>query len=138
MERFFPDENIISEEFYLSKDDIREMSGAGMIIGSHTVNHSCMSKLTLPEQASEIALSFDFLDRLIGGLEVKTFCYPYGGFHSFTDDTVDLLVNNNCDFSFNVEPRDISRQDLHKGRQFLPRFDCNAFPHGACRKNGAA
>ena len=33
-------------------------------------------------------------------------------------------------FSFNVEQRAIGPQDIESGRQALPRFDCNQFPHG--------
>ncbi len=133
MDRFFPDEESAARDFYLTRNEIREMADAGMIIGSHTVTHACMSKIAAPEQEREIALSFGFLTDLLGKLRFRTFCHPYGGFHSFTHETVTLLDKYGCDFSFNVEPRDISREDLMKKRQFLPRFDCNAFPHGSCR-----
>ena len=33
-------------------------------------------------------------------------------------------------FSFNVEPRDISLDDLKNRKQALPRYDCNQFLYG--------
>ena len=133
MAQFFPDETKLVQQFYLSREEIKEMSETGMIIGSHTVNHLCMSKLEVEKQESEIVDSFNYLRSIIGNFEFKTFCYPYGGFHSFTKDTELLLEKVDCDFSFNVEPRNINNKDLSERKQALPRFDCNMFPYGLCR-----
>jgi peptidoglycan/xylan/chitin deacetylase (PgdA/CDA1 family) len=133
MNKFFPNERELKNSFYLTPDEIMRLHQAGMIVGSHSVNHRVMSKLSKEDQALEIRSSFDFLDRVTGGLPIRTFCYPYGGFHSFTKETEDLLTENGCAFSFNVEPRDISENDLKDRPQALPRYDCNSFPHGECR-----
>jgi len=97
----------------------------GMIIGSHTVNHPCMSKLAPDDQEREIHESFALIERTLGPLALKTFCYPYGGSHSFTPATERLLQNAGCHFSFSVEYRDIVAEDLLHRRQALPRYDCN-------------
>jgi len=128
MAEFFPDEAQIASSFYLNEDEIREMHRAGMILGSHTVNHPCMSKLSLGEQKKEIQDSFTHLAEILGQTEPRTFCYPYGGFHSFTPDTERLLEEAGCQFSFNVEHRDITEADLKTRRQALPRYECNLFP----------
>jgi peptidoglycan/xylan/chitin deacetylase (PgdA/CDA1 family) len=128
MSEFFPDESEIARQFYLSETEMREMQHAGMILGSHTVNHPCMSKISADEQQREIADSFAYIERVIGRAEPKTFCYPYGGFHSFTRETENLLEQAGCLFSFNVEKRDITAADLATRCQALPRYDCNAFP----------
>jgi peptidoglycan/xylan/chitin deacetylase (PgdA/CDA1 family) len=133
MKVYFSKEDIPTKEFYLTKNEIREMHSEGMIIGSHTVNHRVLSKLTIEEQMEEIDHSFCFLENIISSFDMKTFCYPYGGFHTFTDDTERLLRQNNCMFSFNVEARDIEEKDLVGRKQALPRYDCNMFPFGACR-----
>jgi len=44
-----------------------------------------------------------------------------------------VLEENGCLFSFNVEPRDMTTQDILSRPQALPRYDCNMFPHGQCR-----
>jgi len=106
-----------------------QMESDGMIIGSHSVRHPVMSKLTREEQRAEIESSFGFLRSFLR-LERNTYCHPYGGFHTFNGDTIDLLNDHGVEFSFNVESREIVRSDSVQSRQHLPRFDCNEFPFG--------
>jgi peptidoglycan/xylan/chitin deacetylase (PgdA/CDA1 family) len=133
MNIFFPNEKELVDEFYMTEKEIRQLHDYGMVIGSHTVNHFVMSKLTIEQQKKEIENSFDFLESVITSFLLKTFSYPFGGFHTFTNDTIQLLNNISCDFSFNVEAREISQKDLSIGIQKLPRYDCNVFPYGKCR-----
>ncbi len=108
------------------------MCEAGMMIGSHTLNHLVLSKLSSQEQEKEIVAYFNFIKSVVGELDLRTFCYPYGGFHTFNHETECILEQNNCDFAFNVEARDIDCHDLSDRKQALPRSDCNMFPFGAC------
>jgi peptidoglycan/xylan/chitin deacetylase (PgdA/CDA1 family) len=132
MEKMIPHKLSIVEKFYLTENEIKEMS-TDMIIGSHTVTHPVMSKLSPENQKAEIEGSFGFLSSVASSLPTKTFCYPYGGFHTFTAETEQLLTNENCLFSFNVEHRNIDNNDILKRPQALPRYDCNVFPFGKCR-----
>lgn len=134
MAHFIPNEADILKSFYLSVSQIKEMHNAGMIIGSHTVNHPVMSRLSDEKQESQIIDSFAYLEGIVNAFEPKTFCYPYGGFHSFTDQTEALLTKHNCLYSFNVEQRDIESSDLLNRPQALPRYDCNQFKFGQVRK----
>lgn len=133
MERFLPDERFLVSEFYMTPQRIQEMQDAGMIVGSHSVSHPVFSKLDETAQRKELEDSFSFLDEVTGGLSLRTFCYPYGGFHSFTATTERLLDELDCRFSFNVEARDIGVADLTERKQALPRYDCNLFPYGSAR-----
>jgi len=134
MEQFFEETpSQLFRQFYLSEEELKRLHSAGMLVGSHTVSHPVMSKLNLMEQHQEIENSFSFLEQTTGRILTKTFCYPYGGFHTFTEDTRRLLNEAHVAFSFNVEPRDISEEDLSQHLQALPRYDCNQFPHGSCR-----
>lgn len=126
----FPAASFEPEEFYLSAEEMREMQHAGMIIGSHSVSHRVFSKLSETIQRDEIMESFDYLETALDGLDARTFCYPYGGFHTFTDFTRATLSEAGCLCSFNVESRDIERKDLRSQPQALPRYDCNEFRHG--------
>jgi peptidoglycan/xylan/chitin deacetylase (PgdA/CDA1 family) len=116
----------------MTNDELVHMHNSGMLVGSHSVNHPVMSKLTLEEQETEIVSSFEMIESITGKLALKSFCYPYGGFHTFTAKTENLLEKHSCHFSVNVESRDINQNDLANRRQALPRFDCNEFPHGSC------
>jgi len=130
---FFPNESELMNSFYLNKSQIKEMHDENMIIGSHTVSHPVMSRLNELNQKKEIKESFDLLENITNNLLHKTFCYPYGGFHSFNETTEKLLNDNNCKYSFNVEHRDIDLNDLIKRPQALPRYDCNHFKYGQVR-----
>ena len=131
MSSHFSNENDLVRDFYMTKTELAHMHQSGMVIGSHTVNHPVMSKLMLKEQEEEIVSSFQTIESITGKQDLKTFCYPYGGFHTFTDQTEELLEKNTCLFAFNVEPRNIDQKDLACRRQALPRLDCNLFPHGS-------
>ncbi len=133
MDHFFENQDHLFSETYISPTEMIEMQEKGMVIGSHTVNHLIMSKLSLARQEEEIVDSFEHLMTHIVPLDIKTFCYPYGGFHTFTKETESLLEKHQVRFSFNVESRDITSNDLHNRKQALPRYDCNEFPYGKCR-----
>ena len=111
------------------------MCESGMTIGSHTVNHPVMSRLSNINQRYEIEESFSYLQKNIKEFNPKTFCYPYGGFHSFSVETEQILNENSVLFSFNVEQRDIELSDIKNRYQALPRYDCNKFKFGKVRNN---
>lgn len=126
----FPAADLDTENFYLRPNEMRKMQNEGMILGSHSVSHRVFSKLSKSVQRDEIIGSFNKLETLLDGIDVRTFCYPYGGFHTFTDYTREILSEQECLFSFNVESRDISSQDFNEQPQALPRYDCNEFIYG--------
>lgn len=134
MEEFFKSEEVaLLDRFYMHPSEIKELSEAGMIVGNHTVNHPVMSKLDYREQRKEICQAFDFLEKILGRIDIKTYCHPHGGSFSFNDHTVKILEKERYLFSFNVENRDIDKIDLKERRYELPRYDCNAFPYGSIR-----
>ena len=133
MEHYRLDEISLTKEFYVSPAEIRELQEVGMIIGNHTCSHPVLSKLGAVEQRGEIEKAFKFLDEVTGGLSIRTFCYPYGGFHSFNKTTERILDQLGCQFAFNVEPRNIETSDLLGRPQALPRFPCHEFPFGKAR-----
>lgn len=126
-------ESEICKDFYMSIEQLKEMISSKMIVGSHSVSHSVFSRLDYSKQFDEICDSFGFVNNFCGEQDIKTFCYPYGGSHTYNNSTINILNNVDCDFSFSVEHRDITKDDLDNKRQELPRYDCNIFPHGQCR-----
>jgi peptidoglycan/xylan/chitin deacetylase (PgdA/CDA1 family) len=119
----------VGQDFYLTPIQIREMDRLGMVIGSHGVHHYVFSKLSLESQREEIAGSLASLATVLGK-PVTTFCYPYGGHHTFTEETISLLEQAGCLYAFAVNPRAMTSADLTRNRQALPRYDCNMFPYG--------
>ena len=126
----FPAADLNPDAFYIHPDELKKMQDAGMILGSHSISHRVFSKLSQSAQQDEIMSSFEYLSTILDGLDVRTFCYPYGGFHTFTDYTRDTLDEAGCLFSFNVESRNIQIDDFLTQPQALPRYDCNEFRYG--------
>ena len=134
MTHFFGDEEAeLAAHLYMGEAELRALADAGMVVGSHSVSHRVMSRLPIDEQEREIRESFTTLEALLGKLTPRTFCYPYGGPHTFTGETEALLTRHGVDFSFAVKPEDITLEYLRQRHQALPRYDCNMFPHGQCR-----
>tara|TARA_B100001750_G_scaffold118104_2_gene93688 strand:+ start:2761 stop:3720 length:960 start_codon:yes stop_codon:yes gene_type:complete len=127
---FFTNEDDLFESTYLSVSQLKELSDSGMLIGSHAMNHHPMINLSNQLQEREIRQSFRLIEDCIGELEHKTFCYPQGLPHTFNHYSELLLERNKTLFSFAVESRDITKEDLLHNVQKLPRYDCNEFKHG--------
>ncbi len=126
----FPEAEIGVNEYYMTEGQLKELQESGMILGSHSVSHRVFSTLSDTEQRKEIGNSFEFLDSNLGELTPRTFCYPYGGDHTYNQETIQILDELGCQWSFNVESRDVTKADVVESPQQLPRYDCTEFPHG--------
>lgn len=60
----------------MTEDELRELAGAGVELGAHTVTHPDMSLLDHAESLREMVESRETLE-LLGGAAVKTFAYPF-------------------------------------------------------------
>lgn len=123
------DERSVARRYYVAPDELREMHHEGMVIGSHSDSHVVLSSLEERDQRAEIEGSITTL-RAITGTPVETFCYPFGGFHSFDTTSERILGDCGIRYAFNVESRDITEHDLLRRPTALPRYDCNAFRFG--------
>lgn len=130
LERRLFDVPLEPSDIYMPRTDIRKLSEAGMHIGSHATSHTVMSTLSREEQHREISRSFEFLTKVLGELPIRSYCHPYGGTHSYTDETLDLLAGADCLFGFDVDSRSITKTEIGENMYRLPRYDCNTFPHG--------
>ncbi len=62
---FFITANLVSRPGYLSWDEIRELSKAGMSIQSHSFNHVFLTKLKEPNMIDELTKSKDYIQEAI-------------------------------------------------------------------------
>ena len=115
-----------SEDFYLSIEEIKYLSDMGMILGSHSVSHTLLSRLSFDEQKNELKESKEFLED-VTKKRCETFCFPYGGKISYNNDTLTILKNLGYKLSYTVDHRDITKEDLKNNPYELPRYDCNQF-----------
>lgn len=127
-----------ADSYYVREDELREMTRAGMVVGSHSHSHPVMSRLSFEDQYDEIKLSLQTLANILPQSRIDSYCHPYGGFHSFNDDTLRALsLCSQVKYSFNVESRCIKALDYEESLQYLPRFDCNQFPYGQVDRRSA-
>ena len=64
-------------DLMMSSRQVRELHGAGMEVGAHTVNHPILATLPTAAARAEIASGRDMLEAIIGG-RVGLFAYPNG------------------------------------------------------------
>jgi len=84
---------------FMTDEELREMSDAGMQIGSHTCSHAILSHLDDDQQILEIQRSREKLAALIQK-PVRTFAYPVGGASAFTNRTVEHVRNAGYELGF--------------------------------------
>lgn len=122
---FFPhQEPHIARNFYMSVNELREMRGAGMVIGNHTSSHPWLGHLDLPEAMSEISECEEVLiEEGLMDRNLKVIAFPFG------DSTVDLrnfLREEDYKFAFTTEPNLWNQSDFEPMR--IPRLNTNDFP----------
>jgi peptidoglycan/xylan/chitin deacetylase (PgdA/CDA1 family) len=76
----------LGRELFMTWDQARRLSEAGMAIGSHAHDHANLALLPEQEQLGELRQSKAILEREIG-CEVTALAYPYGGAGAYTHVT---------------------------------------------------
>ncbi len=122
MTKYF-DEKELFEETYLSVKELKEITKSGNILGSHTVHHPVLSRLSNEDQYKEIYESFEFLSKIYN-MNYKSFCYPYGYKSSYNDITLKILDQLKIDDAVIF---DNALQNLPIKKYELSRIDCNQF-----------
>jgi peptidoglycan/xylan/chitin deacetylase (PgdA/CDA1 family) len=69
--------NYIGKDGYLDRSQILEMHNAGWDVGSHSMNHFDLTKLSLKDERTEIIWSKKKLEEILG-IKILTFAYPFG------------------------------------------------------------
>jgi peptidoglycan/xylan/chitin deacetylase (PgdA/CDA1 family) len=107
-------------------DDLREMTRAGMYVGSHGFDHYWLDSLDEACQRREIELSTRFLESIGTEKDAWTLAYPYG---AYDESVLRLLRGGGFRAAFTTEVRlaTIGRDDP----LLLPRLDTNDLPKQA-------
>lgn len=67
----------ISDERYLTWDEVAQLPAAGVAVGSHAHSHRSMAQLSPSEALEEAQRSKQLLERHLG-IAVQSFAYPFG------------------------------------------------------------
>lgn len=83
------------KKYLMDWKDIEHIMKEGIEIGSHTLTHPFLTQLDPKEAIKEIEYSKKKLeDRL--GIEIKSFCYPYGDYNEQIRDVVESVGYKNA------------------------------------------
>ena len=75
----------------MTSAQVADLADCGMEIGAHTVNHPILKKMSIDEARTEIQVSRDSLEQIIGN-RVTSFAFPNGRWEAdFDDSHVKLL-----------------------------------------------
>ena len=89
-----------NNENYVNEAQLKEMSNYGIEIGSHTLSHKDLTKITPDKAKQEIEESKKLLEAKLGK-EVISFCYPSG---KYNDETVNLVKNAGYKYATTTKP----------------------------------
>jgi peptidoglycan/xylan/chitin deacetylase (PgdA/CDA1 family) len=104
-------------ERLMDEAQIREWLLAGHQIGSHSMTHRNLKKLSAREAREEIFASRKRLEDLFG-IEVRHFCYPFGGCNPEVQDLVEEAgYQTACGVHFGVNTPD---SDPNQIRRIIP------------------
>ncbi len=74
---------------FLTWQDAREMSAAGLSIGSHTVSHRSLGEISLADAEEEVTRSYRRITEELGA-PPKGLSYPYGTIRDFSEEVAEL------------------------------------------------
>jgi peptidoglycan/xylan/chitin deacetylase (PgdA/CDA1 family) len=86
-------------DLWMTWDMARELQGAGMEIGGHTVTHPILARLPAERQREEIEGCGQRLERELGR-PMRWFAYPVGARDTFTAETQRLLRERGVQLAF--------------------------------------
>lgn len=92
--------NVSAEAAMLDTKQLIEMAQSGMEIGSHTLNHADLSKVSAASKKNEIVDSKKQLEDLLS-LSVKSFAYPYG---QYDNSSLEYVQQAGYQFACTVRP----------------------------------
>jgi Predicted xylanase/chitin deacetylase len=107
-----------------SWEDIRSALKEGFEIGSHTITHMPLTHLDTKSLKQEIGLSKKLLEDKLG-VEIKTFCYPYG---DYDERVMDAVKEAGYKLAFSVGSGHIKKGDnLYNLKRLHMRHNTNVF-----------
>lgn len=118
----------IDNGYYLSTDQIKEMSKYGIDFQSHTVDHKYLDQLSYDEQLKQVTQSREDIKK-ITKKDVIAIAYPYG---NYNDDTVKATEAAGYSLAFTTDRGLADRDDnkLELNRIYVSsRYSLNDFAY---------
>lgn len=88
---------------YLTPEQIKEIDQSGLVeIGSHSVTHPMLAKLSPERQSAELSDSKAYLEKLLRE-DITLICYPYGDYNAAVE-RIAQRVGYSFGFTYNHHP----------------------------------
>ena len=118
------EESAFVDEMYMTPDQVKQLHGYGMNIGSHGHEHSRFEFMSLESQRKEMEISLNFLSSLGIKDASSVMCYPHGSFNSSSKTIVSEF---GCEVAVSVKSAiaDLGSKDIDWLE--LPRIDTKYF-----------
>ncbi|MBT0585666.1 polysaccharide deacetylase family protein [Alteromonas oceanisediminis] len=113
-----PKSQAAQDQLFMSWQQVKDMADGGMEIGSHTINHHILARLSEEEQRHEIADSKAIIEEELQ-VPVTVIAYPVGRHHCFDDLTKSIVKESGYQLGFNNEP--------HYNASPIDPYDINRF-----------
>ena len=108
----------LAKDTYMTKDNLKEISQRGHVIGLHSHSHpSNLGSLSIEEQLIEIKRNKEVIESIID-ISPRTISYPS---NSYSSDTIRHLIDLNIHSGFRADDK------LSKPPYELPRIDARMF-----------
>jgi len=116
-----------TSKVFLDENDVRELSAAGVLIGSHSATHRALADLDDDELAVEVLGNKRYLEELIGK-QVTHLALPFGKRQHYDDRALDYCFRIGHHFVYSTNPTFFDPNVLGKGPQLLPRVEISHEP----------
>ena len=118
------EESAFVDEMYMTPDQVKQLHGHGMNIGSHGHEHSRFEFMSLESQRKEMEISLNYLSSLGIKDASSVMCYPHGSFNSSSKTIVSEF---GCEVAVSVKSAiaDLGSKDIDWLE--LPRIDTKYF-----------
>ena len=118
------EESAFVDEMYMTPDQVKQLHGYGMNIGSHGHEHSRFEFMSLESQRKEMEISLNYLSSLGIKDASSVMCYPHGSFNSSSKTIVSEF---GCEVAVSVKSAiaDLGYKDIDWLE--LPRIDTKYF-----------
>ena len=101
-------------EALMDKHQVCDWLAAGHEIGSHSMTHASLDRLSVRDAREEIISSKKKLEDMFG-ISIAHFCYPYGNFNDAIRDVVlEAGYQTACTTEFGVNTPETPRVALHR------------------------
>jgi peptidoglycan/xylan/chitin deacetylase (PgdA/CDA1 family) len=109
---------------FLDWDQVRQLHALGFELGSHSVEHPILSRISEERLAQELEISKDAIEREVG-CECYCFAYPNGGARDFTSATAASVRDAGYDLAFTLTGQicDRSQSPVLLDRVWIPGGD---------------